>query len=704
MMTRPSWAWALLWLTVSACQCRPGPVDPVELGLRVLPTELDFGRVLEGDVKTATLTLTTTTRSAVTVQLSAGAPFSVSPSSVDIPGGSDVSVEVAFRAGNGVARDFVTLTVGDRMALVPVQGFGVRPPACVPSAECIVSVYSLEEDRCIESQAADDSACDPASVCLEQGRCRSGQCLGVARTCDDDDACTDDACAMGVGCIHTTHACPGPTALCQVATCDSQAGCGFGPAADLTACGAIDCVEANFCFQGMCRRQPTPEGYPCSPAVACLPEATCQNQECTRVQQADWAPEWSAPLSARPTGALASAGATLFFSVCADPTDAGPLDAGLDDAGLSDSGVDDAGLDDAGLLDGGAEDAGVSDGGVGDAGLPFVCGLTSYTGTGFERFTRAYDDGQRREVLAVNQAGVVVWADGGLEVRATNNGLVREARAFSGTRQQVAIARDAIYLVHGDALIEWLDGGSRTLANTEPSAQLARGSALFSWDSDAGVLRRFALLEDGGVDAVSANVGVGLPSSLAVVGDDAVLGAAGRATLVGDGGFVWAPYDFSDAGALSVFDDWTLSSALASDVLIERCDGGCSRDLVSTSMGSLRWSAWVSVPWAPVDVVGATLIDNNRLGDDAVVVVRSAGDAGTSAEARLYLQGVVNSICHLPNVGTLEQVHFSSGAMVTVWKREDGGAVLESYNLGPLPISRSGWPQVNGVGGTRSDR
>lgn len=715
-MSGPLRLWVVLGLaTLAGCRCRPGPVDPVELGLRVAPSALDFGRVLEGGERQLPVTLTSTTRSPVSVELSTQSPFAVNPTSIEVPGGSDVTVQVRFRAGNGEAQNFLTLQVGDRSAVVPLRGLGVRPPVCTPSGECIVSTYSLEEDRCIEVQAADDAPCDPSSVCLEQGRCRAGACLGVARSCDDDDACTDDACAMEVGCIHTPHTCPGPTAACQVATCDSRTGCGFGPAPDLTKCGDIDCVEANFCFMGTCRREPTPEGYPCSPAIACLPEATCQQQQCRRVSEAEWTPDWSAPVQGQVTGELASSGATLYFSMCLDRPDAGLPDAGLLDAGDVDAGeVDagevDAGEVDAGELDAGLDDAGSPDSGLVDAGVDggvLVCGLSSFTGSGFLRFTRPYEDELPRRVLAVNPEGVVVWRDGGLEVRSTVNGLARFQTLFGGGRSQVAIARTGIYFVENGALQEWVDGGLRALAVVEPSAQLAKGEALFTWDADAGLLRRFDVSDDGGVSTVSVSAGAGLPSSLGVSNATAVLGGAGRLTLFDDGGSLWIPFDFADAGFDRRFDEQTLSSGFLSDVLLERCDGGgCSIDLdgFDALTGARRWSGPLFLPQERGRLLQSTLVDLGA-GDNVVAVVRLEGDGGVRTEARLLVQGETNAICRLPQLsGDVLRAHFSSGALVVVVRRPDGRLVLESYPLGVLPLARTGWPSSQGVGGTRVDR
>ncbi len=692
--------WLLLVVLVAGCRCRPGPVEPIELGLRVQPAELEFGRVLEGANKVESITLTAATRAAISVQLGTDAPFSVAPTA-EVPGGGDLVVPVTFRARDGEAEGILRLTVGDRSAELRLHGLGVRPPECVPSAECVVSVYSLEEDRCIESQAAEDAPCDPASVCLEQGRCRAGQCLGIARRCDDNDVCTDDACAMDIGCIHTPHACPRPAARCQVATCDARLGCGEGPAPDLSECGPVNCTEVNFCFSGACQTQPTPDGLPCSPAFACLPEAQCHNQVCTRVTEADWAPSWSARLEGEPAGALASSGSTLFFSLCVDggTPDAGdPVDAGSDDAG-----------EDGGFLD---------DGGL-DAGAPWqpACGLTSYTGTGFERFerdggrqARDYEDGAPRTVLAVTAQGVVLQRDGGLELRSAMTGALRDELPGALARALIVIERERVLFWADGGVQAWSDGGVQLLTSVAEPTAMGRGAALFTWNADAGVLIRLSFLGDGGLErAEISSTGIGSPA-LSVVSNDAILGPVGRVRMNGVDDAGLTLFDWSTLPADRFLDEQTLSSSAATDVFFQRCTAGCGAPddqtwvaAFSASTGELLWNAPVVTPLFPGTLLTTTLIDGPAPGA-VVAVVRGELDAGARTVASLFADGERKAVCRLPALGVVEQAHFTTSALVVTVRRPDGSVVLESYDLGGLPVSRSGWPTSQGVNGTRSDR
>lgn len=685
----------VLVLSLAGCRCRPGPVEPVELGFRVSPAELEFGRVLEGSSKTLTVTFSAETRAPVTVQLSTEAPFTVQPEA-QIPGGSAVDVQVTFNAGSTEEERVLKMTVGDRTAELRLHGIGVRPPACVPSGECILSAYSLEEDRCIETPAPDDSACDPSSICLEQGRCRSGECLGIARRCDDGDLCTDDACSMDVGCVHTPHACPSPTAACMVATCDSRTGCGEAPAPDLTACGPLDCISVHFCMDGVCKTEPTPDGVMCSAPIACLPEATCQNKQCTRPMTGDWNPDWSARLPSAPVGELASIGSNLFFSVCS-AVDAGAVDAGLPDAGVPD----------AGALDGGEVDGGELDGGL-DAGVTsplLACALTSYTGTGFERFTWPYEDTTRvREVRAAGNAGVLVWSDAGLELRSQVTGAVRLALDGQVSKEQWALGSESVFVNVDAGLYEWSDAGLRFLADVSGGASVIRGDALFAWDADAGLLTRVELLADGGTLRSDVNL-MGVTSDWVLTADGvALLPAMGRVRFEADGGVNVLPWNFVDAGTL--LERQTLAANGTMNAFFERCGGACETWVrnVDVATGATRFEGPVLRGVVPARIVESTLISSGR--GAFATLVREERDGGPRAYLELFIDGESKGLCRLPEAsGAVELAEFTSSSLVVTSRRADGGVVLESFGgLGNVPLTRFGWGTPNGVGGSRSDR
>lgn len=432
-------------LVLAGCRNCGGGTSMVETRFRVAPeTEsVDFGRVLEGTMVTKQVTLIAETRASVSVGATTMTPFSSAPL-VDIPGGSQVDLDVVFRAGNGESNGELVLTSGRQEVRVGLRGVGVRPPVCIPSATCRMSAYSLELDRCVETMSPDETACEPTSQCLEQGRCRMGECLGVARRCNDNDACTSDACSMDAGCINTRIVCPQPTTPCRVPTCDARMGCGEAMAPDGMPCGTSNCVSSKLCISGSCQEIATPDGTECAPAIACYGISRCKSQKCGRQTLASGcrpgARESKVSRSQRQLPLLSFGGGTVFFTVCGlTPL---PVDAGLMDAGAVDAGVEDAGVD-AGELDGGdaGTDAGVDagfDAGF-DAGPPTECALVSYTGTGFERFTARSTVVE--QLSHVGPAGVVLRVNGRHSVPCARHG--QPARWLGDGLRQRATRRDA---------------------------------------------------------------------------------------------------------------------------------------------------------------------------------------------------------------------------------------------------------------------
>lgn len=287
-------------LLLAGCRCAEGPLTTLEPGFRVAPETraLDFGRVLEGSTVTL-IVVVSETQVSVRVAARTGSPFFV-PEAVEIAGGASAELPVAFLAGAALATEVVTLTANDVDVEVPVRGTGVRPLDCQPSAECRVASYFFEEHRCVEAFAAEDTPCNTGSECLERGRCREGACVGVARSCDDGDACTVDACSPTAGCVLSAVQCPRPSNPCQLPTCDWQTGCGQRSAPDLTVCGPVDCTSASVCSGGACITVPTPEGWACAPPVLCYGRGECHAQRCVRTDAgASWAPSWSTPFAGK---------------------------------------------------------------------------------------------------------------------------------------------------------------------------------------------------------------------------------------------------------------------------------------------------------------------------------------------------------------------------------------------------------------------
>ncbi|MCA2978009.1 MAG: hypothetical protein INH37_06980 [Myxococcaceae bacterium] len=692
-VTRPPTAGpthALLLLALTAgCRCG-SDVSMLEQRFRLAsPATLDFGRALEGTLVTRRVTLLAETRLGVSVSASATRPFGVEPL-VDVPGGSEVDVEVSFLAGFGASMGELVLRSGPQEARVALSGVGVRKPACVPSGPCRLSEYSLELDRCVEAVAPDEARCEPDSQCLEQGRCRAGQCLGVARRCDDDDACTSDGCSSDAGCIHVRRTCPAPTAPCRVPTCDARTGCSEATAPDGTPCGRADCVSARVCASGQCVEVETPEGTECGPAVACFGVSRCRDKRCARPDAGAWEATWTARLDGaapREARALVSFGATNSFTQC-------DLPLGGDAPG-----------------DGGAVDAG-RDGGASDAG---ACALRSYTSTGFERFAEPIAPDER--LLSVGVGGMLLLADGGVVFRTRALGrFVAGWETGALTRAQVASRSDG-----GVVLALSSDGGTRVVlastAATEPLVTLAAPASHVAVDENdrvvvlgEGVVRRFSTEGDGGLVVEQASIGDAGFEGLALTQDTLVAGAS-LVRLWPDGGATVVTLAAPPSVTWRADDVLVTPSTVflffeACEVLTMSClpsDTATWVRAYSRVTGAALWEDVLLPDGLEGALVGAAAVRLPGGLDSALAaVVQETRDGGAVRGGLVVTLDGGRLECPFPDgTGRVASSTFLPGQLVTLATQGDGGVVLQAWPLGALPLETSGWPQAGGLSSQR---
>jgi hypothetical protein len=684
---------ALLLSMSAACRCG-NVINPVELGFMVEPQTLEFGRVLEGGRKTLAVTLSSTSVGAITVQATAAAPFTLD-ASVDVPGGGSVEVPVTFTASNLEATGTLTLSAGGTSTTVSLHGLGVRPPPCTPSGPCVSSVYDLDLDACVESPRPDESACDPGNICLELGRCKASQCLGVARTCDDANACSVDGCSMTSGCVHVERVCPQPTDPCKVAACDPVSGCGQADAPDDTLCGPADCATANICRSGHCTSIATPDGTPCGDGLACEPAGACQSHVCVRPDAGDWQPTWSARLPGTFAGGapLLASAVAVYLPLCGVPVDAG-ADAG-DDGGF-------------------------------DAGT--TCALSSYTTSGFERFSAPFDDGLPHELWHLGSRGVLVRTDGGFEYRSTTTGTVLETLVLDAPREGVVLAPDgSVDLLVAGALRSWTQDAGLISRGTINQASVLVSDAtglLYAYDVDGGRVAQVTLLDDGGLSVVSAS-GVFGVRTLTVAGhDEGFQLVAGGQTLVNqpDGGGVSTTALAQAPGPLP-------RGALQTRTQGVRYGHACPPPLVSCPVeqqtlwvtvddlltGSIAWQVASPLPAtllepvmfdvpgpaaAPGDVsVGALVSLDGGERSALVMVARGVPDGGVPNPGELVL------VCPLRPASTdVRAAAFVGNQLLVVVARSNGTFALESFPLQALSVHAGDWGVAEGVAGTRRAR
>ncbi|MDX2014595.1 MAG: hypothetical protein SFW67_30635 [Myxococcaceae bacterium] len=278
---------ALAVLVLAACGERP--LVSAGSGELQAPTALSVPATALGFSRRAALTVTNRSRLAVAVEVQSAPPFST-PTALTLPPASDVELEVTFTpTALGPAQGTVLI---DGWA-VAVSSEGVAALACEASSVCETSRFDPETNTCLREVKADGTACEDRLQCLENGVCQAGACRGQAARCDDGNACTNDACAVGVGCQHVATMCEAPVNPCLAPVCDPARGCATTPVQDGTPCGAVSCELANVCLAGTCRAVTPPEGFTCAPESPCRGEGVCRARRCVQPEERALRPRWS---------------------------------------------------------------------------------------------------------------------------------------------------------------------------------------------------------------------------------------------------------------------------------------------------------------------------------------------------------------------------------------------------------------------------
>lgn len=142
----------------------------------------------------------------------------------------------------------------ERLVSVPDVVHEEAPaPPCAAPHPCRVSSLDRVAGRCVERDAPDGTRCD-GGACLTEGRCLSGECVGLSVDCDDRNPCTLDVCDPDLGCVDLgpASACPVPENPCMASTCDPASGCGEEPVQDGRLCHSGDDRAAGTCSGGSC--------------------------------------------------------------------------------------------------------------------------------------------------------------------------------------------------------------------------------------------------------------------------------------------------------------------------------------------------------------------------------------------------------------------------------------------------------------------
>lgn len=313
MQPRASLAIALFF--ASGCACDESRLQPVANFIRVEPGQVDFGRLVVGQVSTRTVEVINSGKASVEGSwLLKGDGFlsdDANPSRAAV-GSTVMQLRCAPQSVGVFDGELKIALAGFQPISVPLACEGVAVPECVPSGLCRVSAWDLVAGRCVETNQPDGQSCEARDVCLLNAACHAGRCEGTPRNCADTDPCTADTCHPTRGCEHSGPiACPGEGA-CRVGRCTAGVGCQLEDAPDGIPCGQLrTCSLADVCIAGACVRRDPPDGFECIPRGPCGDAGYCVNDVCEPPALSTLQPTWTLN-TPQPDGGPPEAWSDLF--------------------------------------------------------------------------------------------------------------------------------------------------------------------------------------------------------------------------------------------------------------------------------------------------------------------------------------------------------------------------------------------------------
>ncbi len=154
---------------------------------------------------------------------------------------------------------------------------------CVPGAALVCDDGNpCTDDSCDANlgcvSVANQAPCDDGNACTLSDVCSAGVCkAGPTLDCNDDDVCTTDSCDAAQGCLH----------LLNTAPCDDGDLCTTGDHCQLGECagsGQLTCNDGNACTDDACEPDVgctfTPNAAPCDDGNACTTDDACSAGWC----------------------------------------------------------------------------------------------------------------------------------------------------------------------------------------------------------------------------------------------------------------------------------------------------------------------------------------------------------------------------------------------------------------------------------------
>ena len=281
------WVAALAALVLDAgCSCGGDVLLDGGSSIAVDTPVLDFGRVFIGSEARRTFILSAPGDIPVDYGTDLTGEvfgYQIGPAFGQMPANGAVEIVVLFRPGRigpheANARFFSNATRTTTAAVV-LRAQGALPPDCEDGNGCTEDTFDIEAARCVHK--AVPVLCDDFDMCTVSDSCADGVCLGVQRSCDDSNPCTDDFCDPTEGCLNLpTQSCDdgnpctadscGPGGECRNTRLDDGAPCDDG----------FQCTTADICLMGSCKGVNVPDGTMCDDGEPCSKDDQCIEGEC----------------------------------------------------------------------------------------------------------------------------------------------------------------------------------------------------------------------------------------------------------------------------------------------------------------------------------------------------------------------------------------------------------------------------------------
>lgn len=267
--------------------CKDPGIQGTESSLRFQPDHVAFPDAwADQQVHATTFTIVNVGKTSLDVDWTGLAPFDADLPSTLLPGENTVEVRFTATAPQVInALITVSATEVNSVTLTLTAKVKATPP-CTNADACSVARFDFVSETCVQDPVPDGATCEPGTLCQVNSHCEGGRCVGEAKVCADENACTIDVCYPNTGCeFLPAPPCPGD-GVCMEGVCDPASGCGVQPRADGASCGGstTSCTEVEVCIAGTCVNRDPPDGYVCKEASPCQLEARCLNDVCTPSQ------------------------------------------------------------------------------------------------------------------------------------------------------------------------------------------------------------------------------------------------------------------------------------------------------------------------------------------------------------------------------------------------------------------------------------